>query len=341
MKKIFSTALFLAIATCVFAQTHLSFEGVSMGNTVSEFSKQLKSKGFNVEKEDSTIILATGLYMGDTMSIFVHGLNAIPHYVSSVSVMVNSLDNKTCNCETMIEKIKYKLGKDTKYDFRSNTFSLSSGEISILCNGVDLLSITYKDKINDNQSLYEYISRKGGEKQNDASLHITFKGIPVMGTVNDFCNKLSSSGFNLVKMYNDGAMAAMNGDFADRPSTLYIIGTKKSHFVQGIIVDFDRVYNKWQTIKNDYKTIIEQYIVKYGNPYSVDESFDYPYEEGDGYEMLALKLNKCNYRTTFKLTKGNIVISLREDATIAILYSDTENATLGDYENNSKIQSDI
>ena len=340
MKRLFFTMLFFT-TTCVFSQTHLSFEGISMGNTISEFTKQLKSKGFIVEKEDSTIVLARGLYMGDTMSVFVHGLNSTPHYVRSISIMVDHPDNKKCNCETMIEKIKYQLGKYTKYDNRSNTFSLPSGEISILCSEGELLGIDYKDKINDNQSLYEYISRKGEEKQNDASLHITFKGIPVMGTVNDFCNKLSSSGFNMVKMYNDGAMAAMNGDFADRPSTLYIIGTKKSHFVQGIIVDFDRVYNKWQTIKNDYKTIIEQYIVKYGNPYSVDESFDYPYEEGDGYEMLALKLNKCNYRTTFKLTKGNIVISLREDATIAILYSDTENATLGDYENNSKIQSDI
>lgn len=339
MKKIFSTALFLTVTTCIFAQTHLSFEGISMGNTISEFTKQLKSKGFIVEKEDSTIVLAKGLYMGDTMSVFIHGLESMPHYVRSISVSPLTIGRS--NCETMIEKIKKHVGKYTKFDYRSNTISLPGGEISILCSGRDLLGIDYKDKINDNQSLFEYISQKSKEKQKDASLHITFKGIPVMGTVNDFCNKLSSKGFSMVKTYEDGTAAAMSGNFAERPSTLYIIGTKKSHFVQGIIVDFDEDYNKWQTIKNAYKNMVEQYITKYGTPYDVDESFDYPYEEGDGHEMTALRLNKCNYRTTFKLDKGSIVIKLTEKASIQIIYRDSENAMLGETERDNKIQSDI
>lgn len=340
MKRLFFTMLFFT-TTCVFAQTHLSFEGISMGNTISEFTKQLKSKGFIVEKEDSTIVLARGLYMGDTMSVFVHGLNSTPHYVRSISIMVDHPDNKKCNCETMIEKIKYQLGKYTKYDNRSNTFSLPSGEISILCSEGELLGIDYKDKINDNQSLYEYISRKGEEKQNDASLHITFKGIPVMGTVSDFCNKLSSEGFSIVKFYEDGTAAAMSGSFAEKSSTIYIIGTKQSHYVMGIIVDFDEVYNKWQTIKNAYNSLVSQYITKYGTPYNVEESFDYPYEEGDGHEMTALKLNKCNYLTTFKIDNGNIIIKLTEDASIEIIYRDSENTTLGEIEKDNKIQSDI
>lgn len=347
MKKFIFTMLFSTVTTCIFAQTHLSFEGISMGNTVSEFSKQLKSKGYIVEKEDSTIVLARGLYLGDSMSVFVHGLNSMPHYVRSISILpiTKHSNNKTCDCETITEKIKSQLGKTVVLDYQTSnrikTMKLSDGEINIFCDGVNLLSIEYKDKTNDNHSLFAYISQKSAEKQKDESLHIAFKGIPVMGTVNDFCNKLSTKGFSIVKIYEDGTAAAMSGDFAERHSTLYIIGTNQSHFVQGIIVYFDEVYNKWQTIKNDYNRIVEQYITKYGTPYNVDESFDYPYEEGDGHEMTAIKLNKCNYRTTFKLPKGNIVIRLTDEATIQIIYRDNENATQDEIEKDNKIQSDI
>ena len=51
--------------------------------------------------------------------------------------------------------------------------------------------------------------------------------------------------------------------------------------------------------------MVELFTKKYGEPKDHFEFFSSPYYEGDGYELQALRKEKCNYISFWTLDKGD------------------------------------
>jgi hypothetical protein len=65
---------------------------------------------------------------------------------------------------------------------------------------------------------------------------------------------------------------------------------------------------------------------KYGKGESY-EDFESPYYEGDGYEMTAVRIGKCNYFTKYKLTNGMIIVAIAkiDKGSVLLYYTDSIN----------------
>ncbi len=71
-----------------------------------------------------------------------------------------------------------------------------------------------------------------------------------------------------------------------------------------------------------YESVRDILTSKYGNPKNKFKSFEYPYEEGDGYEEQAIELGKAHYITIWSTAKDNSMlgIEISKDLNIQISY---------------------
>lgn len=173
----------------------------------------------------------------------------------------------------------------------------------------------------------------------NAQEHMLFMKNPINGTMNEFVTQMKSKGFVHDYTGNDGMI--MKGVFAGKDCSIVIVCTPKTKTVWKVAVIFEREYTSWSSLKIDYLEIVNSYIGKYGNPTKKFDFFSNPYEEGDGYELQAVKMDKCYYRTFWELERGNIVISIDKNAKISIGYEDKLNSEKLDKERQSQIDDDI
>lgn len=173
-----------------------------------------------------------------------------------------------------------------------------------------------------------------------ANYHMEFKGVPIDGTLSSFIQKLQSKGFKKLQDDIDDDIKIMEGNFAGEQSTLYILASPKSKTVWKVLVQYPKE-NSWSSLKYKYKDIKNLYIKKYGEPKDHFEFFSKPYYEGDGYELQALKNDKCTYATYFKLKEGYISVAISSPGCIEISYEDSLNNALKNKEKDSDILNDI
>ena len=156
-----------------------------------------------------------------------------------------------------------------------------------------------------------------------AQEHMMFMKTPIDGTITEFASKMKAKGF--VQKEVDKNMIIMKGEFMGQVCELYIAGTEKTKTVWQVSVWFDRVYTSWYSLKSDYTSVQFSYIGKYGAETKDYHFFVKPYYEGDGYEMQAVKLDKCRYGTFWDKEDGNIMVSIEKYAQINIVYQDRLN----------------
>ena len=139
-----------------------------------------------------------------------------------------------------------------------------------------------------------------------AQAHLTFKGVPIDGSLTSFVEKLKAKGFTSVVNNSDGA--TMKGNFGGKICKIRVGITKTSKKVYLVIVQVEES-DSWRTLKSTYNEYKSLLTTKYGKGKSV-ECFFSPYEEGDGEEMNALRLRKCLYKTTFETSKGYVMLTI-------------------------------
>ena len=159
--------------------------------------------------------------------------------------------------------------------------------------------------------------------------HLPFKGIPITGAASDFADELVRQGYD-IQTSDDGSIV-LKGKFTDKDCLIVLTVTPQSKIVSGVGVLFDEKYNTWSSIKSEYNRYKKLYEKKYGIPQIDNHRFDRPYYEGDGYEMTALRVDKCNYLTAWQLKNGTIALKMAENQ-IMLLYSDKVNNALDDME---------
>lgn len=174
----------------------------------------------------------------------------------------------------------------------------------------------------------------------NAQEHMMFMKTPIDGTISEFATKMRAKGFVQAEVGKNCII--MEGEFMGKDCVLGIHGTSRTKTVWKVLVVFTKDYTSWYSIKRDYTDIVDSYTEKYGIPSDTYHFFSSPYYEGDGYEIQALKMDKCTYRNFWlNLKYGSIEISMTQNAQIKIGYEDRLNGDKRDTEEQSQINDDI
>ena len=144
------------------------------------------------------------------------------------------------------------------------------------------------------------------------SEHLTFKGVPIDGTLNEFVLKMKKSGFTVVD--TEDGVAMLKGDFAAYKGCIVGVSTfKQKDLVSKIVVVFPEC-DTWSSLSSNYYIIKELLTEKYGEPTEIVEKFGtYSEHERDNDKMYQVGMNNCKYHTTYETEKGSIQLSIGND----------------------------
>ena len=173
--------------------------------------------------------------------------------------------------------------------------------------------------------------------------HLTYKGIPITGSVGHFHNELERKGFTAVKDDKD-AVAYHKGIFASYRVKVTTLFTPLSSTIYGTYTYLDE-HGLWKEIQADFETFKYHLTEVYGKPSTLNEEFQGPYIKGDGYSMKALSEGKVNFRGEWNLDNGTIRISVIQTnqglGCLLIEYMDKENLALKEKELTTIIRNDL
>ena len=173
----------------------------------------------------------------------------------------------------------------------------------------------------------------------NAQSHLTFKGIPIVGDANEFALKLRDKGYTLIDS-NDNFYFFV-GTFAGHENvTIAVVGTPKTNTVYKVSVFFEKS-ESFSSLEIQYKSLLKSYIDKYGKPESSYDFFLDPYYKGDGFELQALKNDKCRYASFFSVDNGHLIVEIAKTQNVMVTYEDLEGAQLFTKERSMIISDDI
>ena len=156
-----------------------------------------------------------------------------------------------------------------------------------------------------------------------AQEHLDFRGVPIDGHLDDFVSKMETMGYTVKQ--REGEIVIMTGQFTNRDVELWIVSSSQTKTVWKVIIDFSKS-SSWSSLESSYFEYKDLYIKKYGSTKNSYEFFSKPYYKGDGYELQALRKDKCTYATFFKTANGTSAVKLTKFENLQIGYEDKINA---------------
>lgn len=140
------------------------------------------------------------------------------------------------------------------------------------------------------------------------SEHLTFKGVPIDGSLKQFVSKMVSAGFTSMGI-KDGS-AGLKGDFAGHKDCVVVVSTlQNKDLVSHIDVLFPEK-ETWSALEGNYYELKNMLTTKYGKPAKVIEKFDGYVGDSGSLKIVAVRTGDCNYHTVFSTEKGEIVLQL-------------------------------
>ena len=159
--------------------------------------------------------------------------------------------------------------------------------------------------------------------------HLTFKGVPIDGTLTEFVGKLKQKG--LTHLGTEQGVALLKGEFAAHKGCSIAAIAHESGDVYRVGVIFPE-QDTWLRLYNDYSSLKEMLTQKYGEPTSVVEEFQ-SYSGGrnddDNTKMHYVKYDKCRYVVDFTTEIGTIELRIDHndmlECYVVLIYEDTTN----------------
>ena len=162
--------------------------------------------------------------------------------------------------------------------------------------------------------------------------HLTFKGIPITGTLESFAQKMEAKGFR--KTYSDKSFIRLEGEFAGYSDCeIYVYEAPNRNIVYKVVVFFPKE-SSWVYLEKEYNHFKGVLTNKYGEPTSHSETF----KEGastfsDAAKMSSLKEGNCDYYSKWKVDNGYIKVEIApiidtDDGNIRLTYFDKINDAL-------------
>lgn len=163
-----------------------------------------------------------------------------------------------------------------------------------------------------------------------AQEHLTFKGVPIDGTLDAFVANMEKAGFK--HLGSEDGVAQLQGDFAGYRNCDVSVATLKSlNIVNCISVSFG-IYEKWSDLYENYSSLKSMLVKKYGEWSECVERFDTSYPpKDDGTRMTCLVLDRCKYCVLWVTDMGTIKLkmsgtnSLHTGGFVVLSYSDKNN----------------
>ncbi|MGN0214074.1 MAG: hypothetical protein ACI4AH_04610 [Muribaculaceae bacterium] len=169
-----------------------------------------------------------------------------------------------------------------------------------------------------------------------AQEHLSFKGIPITGSITSFCQKLKAKGFT--QTHSSDNFRLFRGNFTGREATVGVGAADNGKDVHTVCVFFDSS-REWNSLANTYFYYKELYTEKYGAPTTCVERN--PSTRSDNLSMMAeVHQGTVTWGSVFKAPGGEIELSIEKDNAgvyegfVIIRYIDTQNI-------NAKRQSDL
>ena len=168
-----------------------------------------------------------------------------------------------------------------------------------------------------------------------SSEHLAFKGIPIQGSMTNFCQQLRTKGFSSIG--RDNNLTLFSGDFTGRNATVGVTATDDGKNVYAVIVLFDPS-GEWNTLVNTYNYYKDLYIRKYGNP-TISKEKNPAYSDSNTALMAEVYQGTVVWASVWEVTGGDIELSINKSSDIyegmvVIRYRDSQNVE-------AKIQKDL
>ena len=149
------------------------------------------------------------------------------------------------------------------------------------------------------------------------SEHLTFKGVPIDGTLTEFVSKLKQKG--LTHIGTEDGTAILKGDFA----------LKQKNLVAKVGVMFPSL-ETWSSLSNNYFSLKEMLTKKYGEPEVCIEEFQTKIMQNDDNSKIhEVRMNRCKYVTGYTTEKGDIELQIKGSFTdgcyVTLIYFDKIN----------------
>jgi hypothetical protein len=146
----------------------------------------------------------------------------------------------------------------------------------------------------------------------DSTDHLTFKGVPINGTLNEYVSKMKKKGF--VHIGTKDRIAMLKGDFAAYKNCIVGVATlKQMDLVSKITVIFPE-QDTWSGLSSNYFSLKELLTEKYGEPYESVEEFQSDIQpRHDNDKMYEVGFDRCKYYTIYETDKGSIQLSIDHD----------------------------
>lgn len=149
----------------------------------------------------------------------------------------------------------------------------------------------------------------------ESSAHLTFKGVPIDGTLQEYVLKMQKNGFT--HLGTEDGIAMLKGDFASYKNCMLVAATlKQKDLVSTIKVIFPEC-DTWSYLSSNYFTLKELLTEKYGEPSECVEKFDGSTPSDDDSKMHAVGFDNCKYYTTFETDRGSIQLSIGHQSVVA------------------------
>ena len=175
------------------------------------------------------------------------------------------------------------------------------------------------------------------QTNSDSHKYLEFKNTPISGTLTEMVKKMQTLGYKLEEAAE--YVAIMEGSFANENCEIVLYASPKTKTMHSIIVNFGE-QTSWYSLKAKYKKLKEQLTSKYNHTPKSTEYFADPYYEGDGYEMQALRNEKCFYFSTFNFDNGKIGVYIVGNK-VQLLYQDSNGNSLNEKEENESAFDDL
>ena len=141
--------------------------------------------------------------------------------------------------------------------------------------------------------------------------HLTFKGVPIDGTLKEYVEAIKKAGFIYKEKTSDGG-AILTGDFAGYKNCRIKVSTLHNcDVVNKIFVQFPDK-ETWSSIISDYEQLKTMLRQKYGKPKNYSEKFTSYVSNSNGLKMHALRDGEYEWYTTFSTELGDVELSIIE-----------------------------
>lgn len=144
-----------------------------------------------------------------------------------------------------------------------------------------------------------------------AQKHLTFKGVPINGTLKAYTDAMIKAGFHY-EGKTDNEINILSGDFAGFKSCYICVSTLSNcDVVNSISVLFPN-RDTWSSVVSDYEQLKSMLTQKYGIPSVCSEKFTSHVGDNNTMKMYALRNEECEWYTIFSTELGDIELSVIE-----------------------------